>query len=94
MGKILEIKLSKHANDKLDDSTSKRLNITAELVKAVLGKPDLVDSSEYPILMAVGEISRGLSLCVIYKFVEKGIKVITFFPAKRGRYESKILSRR
>ena len=90
----MEIKLTNHAIEKLDDLTSRRLGITRDAIKAVLIKPDLIDNSEYPLLMAVGEINRDLSLCVIYKFVENGVKIITFFPAKRGRYESKILSRR
>ena len=44
--------------------------------------------------MATGELNKALTLCVIYKFIEAGIKVITFFPARKGRYESKILSGR
>jgi uncharacterized DUF497 family protein len=90
----LEIKFSKHALKKLEDSRSKRLEITKESIKMILSKPDLIDNSDYPLLMAVGRLHGNLSLCIIYKFVEEDIKVITFFPAERGRYESKILFRR
>jgi uncharacterized DUF497 family protein len=94
MNKALKVKFSKHAVEKLDDPTSKKLGITAELIKEVLKKPDLIDNSEYPILIAVGKLTENLSLCIVYKFTEKDLRIITFFPAKRGRYEGKILSRR
>jgi uncharacterized DUF497 family protein len=90
----LELKFSKHAREKLDDSTSKRLGITANIIKTVLDKPDLIDNSEYPVLMAVGRLKSNLSLCIVYKFTERDLRIITFFPAKRGRYEGKILSGR
>jgi hypothetical protein len=90
----LELKFSKHAKEKLDDSTSKRWGISANIIKKILDKPDLIDNSEYPILMAVGRLRVNLSLCIVYKFTEKDLRIITFFPAKRGRYEGKILSRR
>lgn len=89
----MEFKFSKHAAEKLNDPTSKKLGLTVELIKRILGKPELIDNSEYPLLMAVGELTKNLALCIIYRFLEKDIKIITFFPAKRGRYESKILSR-
>ena len=94
MEKKWDIKFSRHAVEKLNDSTSKKLGITVELIKRILNKPSLIDNSEYPILMAIGELNRNLSICVVYKFTEKGLKIVTFFPAKRGRYEGKILSRR
>ena len=93
MEKRLELKFSKHAIEKLSDHTSKKLGITTGLIKTILNKPDLIDNGEYPVLMAVGRLARNLSLCIVYKFTGKGLRIITFFPAKRGRYESKILSR-
>jgi len=60
---------------------------------AALRNPTCIDTSDDPELMAIGELTRTLSLCVVYRFVEGGIRVITFFPAQRGRYERKILSR-
>jgi len=85
------IEVSRHASEKLNDPTSKELGITRGHVEAVLRQPACVDTSDFPVLMAVGGLSRELSLCVVYKFVEGHIRVLTFFPAERGRYERKIL---
>ena len=88
---MLEVKFSRHAIEKLGDTTSNKLGITQESIRIVLKNPEIIDNNDYPALMAVGRLDEELSLCVVYKFIENGIKVITFFPAKRGRYESKIL---
>lgn len=85
------IELSRHVWDKLNDPTSKKLWITRERLDAVLRQPECIDTSDFPVLMAVGELSKTLSLCVVYKLVEEHVRVITFFPAERGRYERKIL---
>jgi uncharacterized DUF497 family protein len=86
------IQFSHHALEKLNDANSIRLEMTSSKIKAVLDKPVTIDTSDYPALIAVGELTKTLSLCVVYKFVEEGIRVITFYPARKGRYESKILS--
>ena len=85
------IRFSRHAVEKLDDPTSKQLRITAERIAVVLQRPECIDNSDSPMLMAVGRLTGTLSLCVVDKFVAGDIRVITFFPAHRGRYESKIL---
>ena len=85
------IRFSRHAVEKLDDPTSKKLGVTAERIAAVLRRPECIDGSDSPILMAVGRLTGTLSLCVVYKFVAGDIRVVTFFPAHRGRYESKVL---
>ena len=84
--------LSRHALEKLSDRTSKRLGITPQRIEAVLNRPTCIDNGDFPILMAVGPLTKTLSLCVVYRFVEGDVRVITFFPAQRGRYEGKILS--
>ncbi|MBI5155690.1 hypothetical protein HZA45_00290, partial [Candidatus Peregrinibacteria bacterium] len=61
--------------------------INDPVILEIINTPELIDNSEYPLLMAVGKLRRNLSLCIVYKHIEKGLKIITFFPAKRGRYE-------
>lgn len=87
------VQFSHHALEKLNDANSIRLEITHSKIEEVLDKSVTIDTSDYPLLIAVGELTRRLSLCVVYKFVEEGVRVITFYPARKGRYESKILSR-
>lgn len=62
-------------------------------IEQVIKKPEIIDNSERPVLIAVGKLSDKLSLCVAYKKTGAGVKVITFFPAERGRYERKVLQR-
>jgi hypothetical protein len=92
----MDLKFSKHAAEKLNDAAMRKLGVTIVIIKNILDKPDLIDNGDYPLLMAVGvgRLRKDLSLCITYKFVEENLRIITFFPAKRGRYEGKILSRR
>ena len=83
---------TKHAQLKFRRKRIRELKITKETVENIFKNPDVVDSERYP-QIAVGAISASLSLLVVYKLTEKGYKVITFFPATKGRYESKILQR-
>ncbi|MBU0694701.1 MAG: hypothetical protein KKC11_08575 [Candidatus Omnitrophica bacterium] len=86
----MEIVFSKHSLEKLEDSTSQKLDINRDTVENVLQNPEITDSCDYPLMMAIKEFKENLSLCVIYKFVNGKLKVITFFPSRRGRYENKI----
>ena len=86
-----EIRFSRHAEEKLRDAEGLRLSLTGESIRTVLEKPECIDNDDFPILMAIGKLTDELSLCVVYKFVDRDIRVITFFPARRGRYESKVL---
>lgn len=80
---------TKHARDKLRRKESKKLQITKKTIQAVVEKPIVVDKSSYPV-MAIAPITRHLSLCVVFKKIGKDYKIITFFPAKKGRYEGKV----
>ena len=93
MEELNGVELSQHTLEKLADPISQQLGITPELLSTILRQPECIDSSDFPVLLAVGKLSESLSLCVVYKFLGSRVRVITFFPAKRGRYESKILPR-
>jgi len=80
-----------HAKQKFLLPYVKKLGITRKQVEGVLENPIALDKSEDPVYIAIGELSKDLSLCVAYRKVEKGIRIITFYPAEKGRYESKIL---
>ena len=89
----MKVIFTKHALSKLQEKESKSLNITKAKIISVLRNPTTTDKSIYP-SRKVGKLNEELSLCVIYK-VEKSIHiVITFYPAEKGRYESKVLRRR
>ncbi|MBI4059192.1 hypothetical protein HY404_03050 [Candidatus Microgenomates bacterium] len=79
-----------HARNKFRRKKIRELRIKAKIVENVVIKPDVIDEDRYP-RIAVAAISKNLSLVVVFREVEKGCRIITFFPAERGRYESKIL---
>ena len=82
-----------HVEDKLKELESKKLKITKRKILAVLKKPIALDKQINP-HQSVGTLNPTLSLSVIWKIENKMQKVITFYSARKGRYESKILRRR
>ncbi len=81
-----------HAEEKLKEKEPKELGITKVKIQKIIEKPQTIDTTDKPVLMTTGEFDDKHSLCVIYKYIQERIIIITFFPAKKGRYESKILS--
>ena len=82
-----------HAKEKLRLIDSKSLGITRKSILGVLNKPLILNKNINP-HQSIGVFSSDLSLVVAWKIEDGIIRVITFYPAKKGRYESKILRRR
>jgi len=80
-----------HAKDKLTLPEIKKLRITKEHIEKVVENPSALDKSEPPVIIAIGALTRTLSLCVAYRIAKEGIRIITFYPAEKGRYERKVL---
>lgn len=81
-----------HAKQKLKSSTAKEQDITKKKIQNIIEKPEALDKSEDPVFIAIGPLTNSLSLCVPYRTKNGGIiRVITFYPAEKGRYERKIL---
>lgn len=80
-----------HAEKKLTLPKIKKLGITKKHIQSIVQNPLVVDKSEEPVYIAIGEFSKTLSLCVAYRKTGQGTRIITFYPAEKGRYESKIL---
>lgn len=86
----MKIVFTVHAKDKLKTEEVKLLKINRKKLINILKQPVVVDKSIEP-HRNVGKLDETLSLAVIWK-VENGIiKIITFYPAEKGRYESKVL---
>lgn len=90
----MKITFALHAEEKLRESETKKLAITKQKITKIVREPEIIDDEEEPVLIAIGKLTNELSLCVAYRKIDSGIKVITFYPAERGRYEHKILQRR
>ena len=44
-------------------------------------QPIGLDTSEKPLVIAIGDLTETLSLCVGYRIIEDAIRIITFYPA-------------
>jgi len=82
-----------HAEKKLKFKEIGKLKITKRKLEEIIQNPIIVDRSEEPVLIAIGKLTEKLSLSVAYRNIGKKIRIITFYPAERGRYERKILQR-
>ena len=90
----MKVVYTAHAEKKLKFSEIKKLKITKKKLESVIQNPIAIDRSEDPVLIAIGKLTEKLSLSVAYRKINKKIRIITFYPAERGRYERKILQRR
>lgn len=82
-----------HTKEKLLTAEAKALRITKIRIIAILKKPIITNKKLNP-HQSLGKLNDQLSLVVIWKTENDIMKVITFYPAEKGRYESKILQRR
>lgn len=83
---------TRHAVEKLREKEPKRLGITKTTIEKTVLKPDGIDMSDKPVLIAMGILGDRHTLCVVYREEEETVRIVTFFPARKGRYESKVLS--
>ena len=91
---MLEFEYTIHAEWKLKLSEVRKLKINKQKIQKIVKTAETIDKSEEPVLIAIGGFSKELSLCIVYRRIEGRIRIITFYPAEKGRYERKILSRR
>lgn len=80
-----------HAKEKFKLPEIKRLGIKKSDVERIIEKPIALDNSEKPVTIRIGYLTEALSLCVAYRRIKNIIRIITFYPAEKGRYERKIL---
>ncbi len=79
--------LTKHAKYKFEVLKRHKFLISENQVLKTIEKPDLIDKSRYPLLIAQRKIDKNYVLRVVYKQEFDVIKVITFYPGRRKQYE-------
>ena len=84
----MKVIFSSHALDKLQTSDARKFKITKAKIQAILKKPVFQSQLLLGVVRAVGLLDKDHSLCIIYKLDRDIIKVITFFPSEKGRYEN------
>lgn len=84
----MKIIFTSHAvRDKSPVFKKRGFNFTRKQVHDVIKNPDHVDEiSDYPKIIASKDLDEKHILRVVYKLESGIIKVITFYPAERGRY--------
>jgi hypothetical protein len=83
----VKIKYTKHAELKLIDLSELGIKINKVFIRKIINKPAHIDkTSDYPNLIFSGNLSKGHILRIVCKEEDGIIKVITFYPAKKGRY--------
>ena len=83
----MKIGYTKHAEKKFKDLAALGMTINKRLVNDIVRRPVHLDEvTDPPNKIASGELDTKRILRVVYR--EKGdrIVVVTFFPARKGRY--------
>jgi len=89
----MKIVYTKHAQEKfLYEKYVFQLSITKELIRNVLCDPIYEDDTRGDKITVIGTIDAQHVLIVVYRLTQKKEKlIITFFPARRARYEAYLL---
>lgn len=84
----MKIIFSKHIiKDKIPLLAKHGFVIAKKQIKQVITNPDHLDKeSDHPKIIASKEIDKHHLLRVVYKIEDDIIKVITVYPAEKGRY--------
>ena len=83
----MTIVFTNHAEKKLKDLKNLGVDVTKSLIKNVLKNPLHVDEeSDPPRKIASGKFDDNHLLRVVFREENDIIIVITFYPAKKGRY--------
>ncbi len=83
----MKIVYTKHSRNKFRLFKAHGLRITKEQVEEALLKPESVTLGVKGRLIAQGRLNETHVIRVIYSKEKDIIKVITFYPARRERYE-------
>jgi len=83
----VKIVYTKHAVKKFNDLEELGIKVGKRLVRKILKQPvHLDDITDYPNLIASGKLRKNYVLRVVHRKEDDIIIIITFYPAKEGRY--------
>ncbi|MBI2011827.1 hypothetical protein HYS91_03590 [Candidatus Daviesbacteria bacterium] len=84
----MKIIFTKHAESKFQIFSSGKVVINKENVLETVKSPDFKDiESDKPKIIVSKELIDKLILRVVYKKERGIITIVTFYPARKGRYE-------
>lgn len=80
------IVFTKHASEKFKVLKRHKFVVTKQQVLDAVNKPELIDNSGLPLLIAQKKIDKSHVLRVVYKQEGHDIKIITFYPGRVKQY--------
>ena len=86
----MDILYTEHAQFKFRILKQHGFSITKEQIGDIIRSPEQTVPGRRGCLVAQKQISETHMVRVIYEQQDDGIKVITFYPARRDRYENQI----
>lgn len=84
---VLKIEFTLHAAEKLTERFVRDVKISPEVIEEVIKKPIFCQKQDNEKIKAIGTLTQEHVLVVIYKRAGKNVRIITFFPARKNRYE-------
>ena len=86
----MDFHYTKHAVDKLNTNESRSLKISKKVIAQAVISGEIVEIA-VDVITKVSALDERHSFCVVYRKEKDKKIIITFFAAKKGRYERKIL---
>ncbi len=86
----MRVRFTRHAERKLEDLAEQGFLISREQIESALHSPERILKAERNRLIAQRTLDETHVLRVIYEEADDLITVITFYPARRRRYEGQV----
>jgi len=84
----MTLSFTNHAIRKLKSKEARRFRINKNKLKKAIERPLSKQFFELGVIRITSKLDENHSLVVIYKHEDDIIKIITFYPAEKGRYEN------
>ncbi len=78
---------TKHARNKFKILKKHKFLVSEKQIIETIEKPDFIDHSRQPLLIAQQNFDKEHVLRVVYKKEYGIIKIITFYPGRKQQYE-------
>ena len=87
LGDDMKLRFTVHARDKFFTLERHNFRVTEEVVIEAVSKPERLEQSRNDRFIAEKTLDEGHLIRVIYEIRGEEIVIITFYPARRSRYE-------
>jgi len=83
----MKIRFTRHAREKFSVLRRHRFPVQRKRVIEILQRPERVDTSRLPLLIAQGSLGKAYVLRVVYRKERDIMVVVTFYPGRKSQYE-------